>query len=186
MENLLGVLVGIGLSAACGFRVFVPMLALSIAALTGFFPLGSSFAWLGTWPALIAFACATLLEIGAYYIPWLDNLLDSIMTPLAIAAGITMTAALGDDLHPLLKWSLAVIAGGGISGLIQSGTVALRAGSTATTGGLANPIVSTLELMGSVLMVILALLIPVLAIVLAIALCAKMGQVLLRKYRRKS
>lgn len=74
METLLGLMIGIGLSAACGFRVFVPLPGMSIAALSGYLSLSPEFEWIGTWPALIAFATATVLEIAAYYIPWVDNI----------------------------------------------------------------------------------------------------------------
>jgi hypothetical protein len=123
LETTLSLLVGIGLSAACGFRVFVPLLILSIAAFTGHVTLASSFAWIGTYPALVAFSVATCLEIAAYYVPWVDNLLDSIATPAAVVAGTMVTASLVTHLDPFLKWTLAVIAGGGMAGLVQGATV---------------------------------------------------------------
>ena len=181
MDTILAICVGIGLSAACGFRVFVPLLALGLSTKLGILHPGPSFAWLGSWPALLALALATMLEIGAYYIPWLDNLLDTLMTPLAVIAGVLTTAALTGDLPPLLQWALALIAGGGVSGLVQSGTVALRAGSTATTLGLANPLVSTLELLGSIALVLVSLLLPFLALALALLVLFKMAKALLRR-----
>src|SRR6266511_2330552 len=134
METILSLLVGIGLSAACGFRVFVPMLVVSIAAHAGHLKLAQSFSWMGSDPALIAFAVATGLEVLAYYVPWLDNLLDTAASPAAVIAGTIVTASLVTDLSPLLKWTLAVIAGGGAAGLVQGTTVVTRAASTATTG----------------------------------------------------
>ena len=105
-----------------------------------------------------------ILEVLAYYIPWLDNLLDTIATPSAVIAGTMMSAAVMGDVDPVIKWSISTIAGGGSSGTIQLGTVATRAVSTGTTGGLANPIVSTMEFIASIFMVILALLAPFLAV----------------------
>src|SRR6185503_12680871 len=119
METVLSICVGIGLSAACGFRIFVPLLALSIAALSGHVHLSSGFAWIGTTPALIALSVATALEIAAYYVPWLDHALDTIATPAAVIAGTMTTAALVTDVSPFLKWTLAIIAGGGAAGLVQ-------------------------------------------------------------------
>src|SRR2546425_4190452 len=113
METLLSVCVGIGLSAACGFRVFVPLVVMSIAALTGHLTLARGFEWVGSYPALVAFSVATCVEIAGYYVPWVDNLLDTIATPAAIIAGTLMTASLVTDLSPFLKWTLAIIAGGG-------------------------------------------------------------------------
>src|SRR5512140_367408 len=118
MEWILGAAIGIGLAAACGFRVFVPPLVLSVAALSGHLHLAPGFQWIGTWPALTAFAVATALEIAGYYIPWVDNLLDTAATPIAIVAGVVMTASCITDVSPFLKWTLAVIAGGGAAGLV--------------------------------------------------------------------
>jgi len=118
MEWVLGAVVGIGLAAACGFRVFVPPLVLSVAALSGHLHLAHGFEWMGTWPALTAFAVATVLEIVAYYFPWVDNLLDTAATPIAVVAGIVMMASCVSDVSPFLRWTLAVIAGGGAAGLV--------------------------------------------------------------------
>ena len=166
MEAILSLLVGIGLSAACGFRVFVPLLIMGIAAHTGHLTLAKSFQWIGSDAALVAFTIATVLEIGAYYVPWLDNLLDSVATPAAIVAGTIVTAAMVGDVSPFLKWSLAVIAGGGAAGLVQATTVVARGASTATTGGLGNPLLATIELGGSFLASILAVWLPIMAIAL--------------------
>ena len=181
METFLSVCMGIGLSAACGFRVFVPPLILSIAGLTGHVHLSPGFSWIATWPALIAFATATLLEIAAYYIPWLDHLLDSIATPAAVIAGILVTSSLLVDMSPWLKWTLAVIGGGGAAGLVQGATVVARAVSTGTTGGLANPLVSTAEAGGSFTLALLAILVPVAALVLVLLL----GILIFRLARRR-
>jgi len=163
-----GFIVGIGLSAACGFRILLPLLGISIAALHGYIHLAPEFQWIGTWPALIALATAALVEIGAYYIPWLDNLLDAAATPLAVAAGTIAAASVMGDLSPFLRWSLALIAGGGMAGTIQTGTAILRGVSTASTGGLANIFLSTAELAGAALTTLLALLAPVVAFAAAI------------------
>ena len=123
-DILLSVGLGLGLSAACGFRIFVPFLAMSGAAHAGYLQLDGRFEWIGSTPALIVFGVATLLEIGAYYLPWLDNLLDSVASPAAVIAGVVATASVVTDMDPLLKWSLAVIAGGGLAGAVQAVTAA--------------------------------------------------------------
>jgi len=163
VNTLLSVLLGIGLSAACGFRIFVPFLLVGIAARTGHVALGPSFAWLAGTPALIALGVATVLEIGAYYIPWLDHLLDVVATPAAVVAGMVMTASVVTGLDPMLKWTLALIAGGGIAATVQALTVGTRKVSLLTTGGLGNPLVSTFELAGAVLLTLLAIALPLLA-----------------------
>ena len=183
MEILLSICLGIGLSAACGFRVFVPLLVMSIAALSGHLHLAHGFEWIGSYPALIAFSVATGLEIAGYYIPWLDHLLDTIATPAAVIAGTIVTASVVHDMSPMVRWTLAVIAGGGAAGLVQGTTVAARGASLMTTGGLANPVVSTLELAGSVVTSVLAVLLPVVGIVLVAAFLLVVGTRLYRRSR---
>ena len=182
METLLSICLGIGLSAACGFRVFVPLLFMNVASLTGHLTLAHGFEWLGSYPALVTFSVATVVEVAGYYIPWVDHLLDTMATPAAVIAGTIVTASVATDMSPFLKWTLAVIAGGGAAGLVQGGTVLTRGASTATTGGLANPIVSTLELAGAVVTSILAIVAPVLAVALFIGLVF----IVVRKLRRKA
>jgi hypothetical protein len=70
-EIAVSVALGVGLAAATGLRVFLPLLVASVAAYTGHLPLAESFAWLATPPALILLSVATLVEILAYYIPGL-------------------------------------------------------------------------------------------------------------------
>lgn len=163
MSTLLSVLLGVGLSAACGFRIFVPFLIVGIAARTGHVTLGSSFAWMASTPALVALAVATVLEVGAYFVPWLDHVLDLMATPAAVIAGVVMTASVVTGLDPMMKWSLALIAGGGIAGTVQALTVGTRKVSLLTTGGLGNPIVATAELCGSIVMAVLAIAVPLAA-----------------------
>ena len=164
LELVLSICLGIGLSAACGFRVFVPLLGISTAALAGQVGLSSSLEWIGTWPAFACFLTATVLEVAAYYVPWIDNALDSIATPAAVIAGTIVTASVITDLSPLMQWTLAIIAGGGTAGLVQTSTVALRGASTLTTGGTANFLVATAELVASICTTILAILLPVVCV----------------------
>jgi len=182
MELLLSLCLGIGLSAACGFRIFVPLLGMSVAALAGHLTLASGFEWIGSWPALGCFLTATVLEVIAYYVPWLDNLLDSLATPAAVVAGIIVTAAAVSEISPLMQWSLAIIAGGGTAGAIQSSTVLLRGTSSATTGGFGNFLVATGELLLSLVMTLLALVLPILAAALVAFVAVYL---LLRLSRRK-
>ncbi len=186
METLLSICLGIGLSAACGFRVFVPLLVINVASLTGHLTLAHGFEWLGSYPALMAFSVATVLEIAGYYIPWLDHLLDTMATPAAVVAGTIVTASVVSDMSPFLKWTLAVIAGGGAAGVIQGGTVLTRGASTATTGGLANPVVSTVELAGAVGTSILAIAAPVIAVVLFLGLVFIVVRLLRRRMHSAS
>jgi hypothetical protein len=172
LDIAVSICLGLGLSAACGFRVFVPLLAVSAAAMAGYLEPAAGWEWVATWPALVCLATATLLEIGAYYVPWIDNALDSIATPAAVIAGTLVSASVVTDLPPLWKWSLALIAGGGIAGLIQLATVTIRGTSSLTTGGLANSVVATGELVLSVATSLLSILLPVLAALLVLAMVA--------------
>jgi Domain of unknown function (DUF4126) len=181
METLLSVSAGVGLSAACGFRVFVPLLVMSIASLSGHLPLAHGFEWIGSYPALVSFAVATCVEVLGYYIPWVDHALDTIATPAAILAGTLVSASLVTDVGPFWKWSLAIIAGGGSAGLVQGTTVVARGASLAGTAGLANPLVATLELAGSVVTSILAIVVPFLVLALLAIFLIVFGRKLLRK-----
>lgn len=173
MEVFFSILIGLGLSAACGFRVFVPLLVMSLASRSdvGHLVLGDGFAWIGSDAALVAFGAATVLEIAGYYIPWVDNLLDAVATPTAIIAGILVSAsAFTTDVSPFLKWSLAILAGGGTSAMFQGITAKARLISSFTTGGLGNPLVATIEAGGSAILAVLAITLPVLAILLVFGL----------------
>jgi hypothetical protein len=174
MDSVLAVIVGIGLAASCGFRVFVPLLVCSAAAQAGYLQLAEGFQWIGTWAALVAFTIAAVFEVAAYYVPWLDNLLDTIASPVGVVAGVVVFAASVVDLDPFLRWSLAVIAGGGAAGIVQGGTVVTRAASTATSGGIANFLVGTFELLAGVFFSVISIAVPVLAIILLIVVTGLM------------
>lgn len=163
-EIAVSIALGVGLAAAVGFRVFVPLLVASVGAYAGHLHLSESFAWLGTLPAVITLGVAAAAEVGAYYIPGVDHLLDVIMTPTAIIAGALVSAAVIVDLPPLVNWTTAIIAGGGTAALTQSMTALLRIKSTAATAGLGNPVVATAELGSSLVISLLALVVPFLAV----------------------
>src|SRR5262245_2097661 len=160
----LSIVLGVGLAAATGFRVFLPMLIVGIAAYTGHLPLDASFAWLATPSALTMLSVAALAEILAYYVPAVDNLLDTLATPAALVAGTIVSAAVTTDVPPMVKWTAAIVAGGGVAGLTQGVTALLRAKSTVLTGGVGNVVLSTAELVGAILVSLLALVAPLAAL----------------------
>ncbi|MDA0842135.1 MAG: DUF4126 domain-containing protein [Planctomycetota bacterium] len=178
MEYFIPAFMGIGLSAACGFRVFVPPFVMSVASHLGYeaFQFEGNFEWLGTWPATVALGIAVGVEVAGYYIPWVDNFLDTITTPLAVIAGTMATGAMLGDVDPAIRWGLALIAGGGSAAVIQTGTGIARAASTATTGGLCNPVVSTVEAGGSIFLSIMAIALPVVAIAVVLAVVIWCGK----------
>jgi Domain of unknown function (DUF4126) len=157
-------LMGVGLSAAAGFRVFLPFLCLSAGSFFHVCPTPESMAWVGTLPALLLFGTAAVAEIGAYYIPWVDNILDTISTPAAAIAGTILTAStLSGHVDPTFQWVAGIMMGGSTAALISGGTAVTRAAASVTTGGIANPILSTTEIGGSLVISILAMLLPILA-----------------------
>jgi Domain of unknown function (DUF4126) len=180
----LSIVLGIALAAATGFRIFLPMLIVSVAAYTGHLSLASNFAWLGTPAALIMLSVAAVAEILAYYIPVVDNLLDALATPAAFIAGAVVSAAVMTDVPPMVKWTAAVIAGGGIAGLTQGLTGMLRAHSTVLTGGIGNSVIATAELGGALLITFLAFAAPVAAIALVILFMWLTIRLLRRVFRR--
>ena len=193
VEIFLSICLGIGLSAACGFRVFVPLLCLSIGAKLGAFPLTEGFAWVGTTPAITALAVATAAEIAAYYIPWVDNALDSIAVPAASLAGTLAMGSVLPDVDPFWRWTLAVIAGGGIATSTQVATTKARLTSTVATGGLANPVLATIESASSTALSVLAIVWPIVAFILGLTVLAAsitiiyfVGKGVLKLFRRKT
>ncbi len=168
IETIISICLGIGLAASVGFRVFVPLFALSLASYFNIWELNESWQWIGSNTALITLGVATLVEIFAYYLPYIDNLLDTVAVPLAALAGTAVMLSTVADLSPVITWALAIIAGGGTAAAIAGTSSTTRLASTATTGGLANPIVSTIETGTSVVMSIVSIFIPVLAIILVL------------------
>jgi hypothetical protein len=169
-ETILSICLGIGLSASVGFRVFLPLFALSLASYFDVWQLNESWEWIGSTAALITLGAATVVEVFAYFIPYIDNLLDSIAVPLAALAGTAIMLSTVADLSPVITWSLAIIAGGGTAAAVAGTSTTTRLASTVTTGGIANPVVSTIETGTSVIMSIVSIFLPVLAGVLVIAL----------------
>lgn len=186
LPYLISAFIGIGLAAATGFRFFLPMYAVSLASYMGWIPQNENFQWLSGLPTLIATGIAMIVEILAYYIPFVDHLLDTISIPLATVAGSVMFASQFTELGTFPQWALALIAGGGTAAAISSGFAGTRAASTATTGGFGNSVVATTETAGAGLMSFLALAAPVIAFVVAVLLLIAVfvfGRKLLRKFR---
>ncbi|WP_036386562.1 DUF4126 domain-containing protein [Muricauda sp. MAR_2010_75] len=167
-DTIISIFLGIGLAASVGFRVFLPLFALSLAAYLGAWELNDNWQWIGSLAALITLGVATIMEIFAYFIPWVDNALDSIAIPLAGIAGTAVMVSTVADLDPVVTWSLAIIAGGGTATAIKGANATGRLTSTATTGGIANPIVSTVETGAAVVVSTASILVPPIAAILVI------------------
>lgn len=167
-ETIISICLGIGLAASVGFRVFLPLFALSLASYFGIWELNESWQWIGSLGAVITFGVATAVEIFAYFIPYVDNLLDSIAVPLAAIAGTAVMVSTVADLSPEVTWALAIIAGGGTAAAISGASGATRLTSTATTAGIANPVVSTAETTTSAVLSVFSIFLPIVAAVLVL------------------
>lgn len=162
---------------------------MNLASLTGHLHLSPGFEWIGSHYCSIAFGTATLVEVLAYAIPWLDHLLDLMASPAAVVAGTLTTASMVMDVSPFLKWTLALIAGGGAAAIVQGGTVLLRTKSSALTAGTGNAVVSSLELVGAIITALLAIIVPMVCLALIACLCIfviwKTGRLLIGKMKMR-
>ncbi|NCP07035.1 MAG: DUF4126 domain-containing protein [Flavobacteriales bacterium] len=170
LESIISICLGIGLAASVGFRLFLPLFALSLASYFNILELNESWQWIGSLSALLILGVATIVEIFAYFIPYVDNLLDSIAVPLAALAGTMIMLSTVADLSPEITWALAIIAGGGTAAAIAGTSSAARLTSTVTTGGIGNPVISTVETGTSILMSLVSIIFPVLAIILVLVI----------------
>ena len=167
-ETIISICLGIGLAASVGFRVFLPLFALSLASYFNILNLNESWQWLGNLSALIILGVATLIEIFAYFIPYIDNLLDTISVPLAAFSGTVIMLSTVVNLSPEMTWALAIIAGGGTAAAISGTSSAARLTSTVTTGGIGNPVISTVETGSALIMSLVSIVLPVIAIILVV------------------
>jgi hypothetical protein len=185
METISAIALGIGLSASAGFRVFIPLLVAGLASHFGILPLGESFAWMGSIPALICFGVAAVVEVLAYYIPFVDNLIDSIATPLSVGAGtLLMTSVFPAD-NEWMKWILGFVVGGGAAATIQSGSAITRLLSSKFTAGAGNPVVSTGEGVAATGFSILSLVAPILVGALLIIFIVVILRLIYRKLLKR-
>ena len=172
ISTIFSLFLGIGLAAAAGFRIFLPLFVLSLAVKLGgsFINLDESWLWIGSTPALITLAVAMLVEIGAYYIPLIDNMLDTIAVPLAGVAGTIAVGITMPEMNEVATWALAIIAGGGTAAAISGTTAAARAVSTTTTAGAGNFLVNTGETLSSTVLSITAIVLAPLAFIIAVVI----------------
>jgi hypothetical protein len=183
MEVIVSFLLGIGLSAAVGFRVFVPMLLVSLASMAGWITLSPGFQWMGTPVAALVFAVATLIELLSFMVPWVSNALDGIATPAATIAGVIMMAAVLPDMSPVARWALAIIAGGGVALTVQGATVVTRAAAAGTTGGAASPIVGLVEAIAALMVTITTIVIPAIMGILILIVVLLLLRIVIPKFR---
>jgi hypothetical protein len=175
-ESIIAIAIGIGLAAATGFRVFLPLLVAGAAARWGGLPLADGFQWLSSTGALLALGTASVVEVAAYYIPIVDHALDVVAGPAAVLAGVLASASAMVDIPPGVKWPIAIIGGGGIAGLTKVMSALVRAKSGWITAGFANPLVATGETAGAVVTSIAAIVIPLICLLGLVVLLFWMGR----------
>jgi hypothetical protein len=168
MQLLTSILMGVGLSAASGFRAFLPLLGMSLFALSGQLELTEEFSWVGTQTALITLSAATVLEITAYYVPRVEEMLSKIAVPVSIAAGSIVTASCVVGMNPLLRWGLAIIAGGSVSGAVKTELLSFRQAARTESIGAAGLIVTTLEVGAALIMTAAVIAVPYLLVLIAL------------------
>jgi len=191
METLTAICLGLGLAAACGLRVFLPLAIMSIGAKAGLFTPATGFEWVATWPAVFALSTACALEVIAYSVHWIDHALDTIATPAAIVAGALAVATQlcatdSAGLSPLITWATSIIVGGGAAAFVQTATVGVRSASTITTAGIANPIISWIQTAIAAVLSIVAVVLPILAAICILGVAILAVQLVLRWRRSRS
>lgn len=184
-ELFISLAVGIALSACSGFRVFVPMLVANLATRFEFLHLSNGFEWLSSPTATYILAAATVGEILAYYIPVVDNLLDTIAMPASFVAGTILTTSFLKIDSPELQWTLGILAGGGIAGTIQAGTGLLRLASTKFTGGFGNAFFASFENTIAIIFSLLTLWLPIFVAILGVLLFVFLIKKVLKRFQTK-
>ena len=183
-EALIGVTIGIGLAAAAGFRVFLPLLVAALASRWGGLPLADGFQWLSSASVLVGLVTASVLEIAAYYVPGVDHVLDVLSTPVAVVAGAIASASVMTEVPPAILWPVAIIGGGGIAGLTKVTAALVRAKTGLLTGGLGNPVVSAGETATALGIALAAIVIPVVCLIGLVVLFVGIGRWTWRKTAR--
>lgn len=185
MTPLEGVLTGVALAAAAGFRTFLPLLAAGLAVRYTGFVVPEPFSWAATDGGLLVLGVAALLEILADKVPVLDNVLDVVHTLLRPAAGLLLTVGFASELSPAAAWALGILVGAPTALGVHSARATARGASTGTTGGAANPLLSLLDDLAAVLLTALAILLPVLALGLVVLGALWLGRWWIRRRRRR-
>ena len=179
------IILAFGLSAACGFRIFIPPLTYSLLYKADLVHLGEGWYWIGSDWVIAVLALAALFEIIGNLFPWFDNLLDLLATPAAIIAGTILSAFSLSEIDPGLKWMLSVISGVLITGGFQLTTVSLRGFSSVFTGGLINPIISFIEDFISLVISISIILFPLVGIFIVFFIAFLLRRIYIRLRKRK-
>ena len=167
----LQIMSGVMLAAVCGLRAFLPLLAVGIAARLGALHLNAEFTWLESWPAIVAFGLAALLEMAADKIPIVDHALDLLGGLVRPMAGALVALGLLPQFPKLVTLLIALGSAGGAFG-VQAIKAKTRLVSSAATLGHANPVLSGAEDLASFILTVAAILAPLIAFLLLVPLIA--------------
>jgi hypothetical protein len=184
MELLLQITTGIGLSAACGCRLFVTLLVLGLGGALGLIPVGHN--WFSSTTALIVVTIGTVLEVMAFYRPRLDNLMDAVALPTAVLTGMIVMETVVYKLPDLGRWALAILLGGGITLVLQTATTLIRADLTSRTGGINNGVFATIELGAALGIALMVLIEPRVTAIGVLILLGFAGRFLYGYWRKRS
>lgn len=170
---ILPALLGLGLAAATGLRAFLPLLLLAVAARFQLFgiDLNSHVGWLGSNAAIATLAVATLVELAADKVPFLDHALSAIGTVTRPLAAVLAAGSVFAGVDPVVAAVAGIIIGAPTALAFHAAQTGTRVASTATTGGLANPVVSVVEDVLAFATALIAIALPLLVpVVLALLL----------------
>ncbi len=175
---VLPALLGLGLASATGLKTFLPLLMLSAAARFQMFgiTLNEQVGWLGSDAALVALAVAAVIEFAADKIPIVDHALSAVGTIARPAAGALAAYAVLGQADPTVAAVAALIIGAPAALAVHTAQSGTRVASTATTGGLGNPVVSFVEDVLAFLTVLIAFVAPVLVRVVLVLLLWLIGR----------
>ncbi|HEU0014834.1 MAG TPA: DUF4126 domain-containing protein [Longimicrobium sp.] len=183
MDALSAVAFGVVLAACAGLRAFLPVFSASLAARVMELPLPDYLAWLDRADTLVLFGAATLLEVLGDKVPFVDHLLDSVQVAVKPVLGVVAAIPFLYQLSPEYAAALGIAMGAPLALGVHATKATVRVGSTATTGGLGNPVLSVLEDVAAAGAVVLAFIAPVLALVLTVVLLAWLVRLALRLRR---
>jgi hypothetical protein len=175
---------GFSLAATTGLRAFLPLFAAAAAARLGQVTLGPSFAWMGSDPALIVFGSAVVIEVLGDKVPALDHLLDVCGVFVKPAAATLLAASMFTSMDPVMASALGLVTGGAVAGGVHVVKAKVRLASSVFTLGTGNPVLSLAEDVLSVMGVVLAILLPVVAAFVVLSLLALVGFFVVRRFTR--
>jgi len=169
---VLPALLGLGLASATGLRTFLPLLMLALAAKFELFGLRliDQMDWLASWPAVAALATAAVAEFAGDKVPAIDHALNAVGYVTRPVAGAVAAGSVFWAVDPTAAAIAGVIVGAPAALAFNAAQTGVRVGSTATTGGLGNPLVSLIEDVLTVVTVVIAFLAPILIPLALIAL----------------